>query len=199
MTQALFTNDINGLIMSNSSALPAIAQVLENDAYPPVRHEQFDAEPFAKIYGIHSEMAGQTTSNRLALQPLCYVRFSRSYLKPTENSSDNLLSSVGKYYDRVEQQLNRLSESVDQSPTVEKGAVDSALSVVEQLKKYQIAPPELSWHGGDAIVMLWSLGDTTFAITVTDGELGYVVRRNRKAVKMVDSIALDTFRLVNKS
>jgi hypothetical protein len=43
--------------------------------------------------------------------------------------------------------------------------------------------------------MLWSAEDTTFAITVTDDEWGYVARRAGKQLRIADSIKLDRLAL----
>lgn len=101
---------------------------------------------------------------------------------------------VREHYDRISRQIASLvSDEAD--AIVEAGAVNSALNVLRQLRQNSYAPPEISWHSGDAVVMLWKLGDTTYAMTITDGELGYVVRRNRKSIRMDDSISLTSFRL----
>ncbi|MNU02446.1 hypothetical protein D3C72_2461560 [compost metagenome] len=52
--------------------------------------------------------------------------------------------------------------------------------------------------GSEAIVMLWMLGNTKYALTITDGEVGYVVRADGKTVRRDHDIPidqLDTLRL----
>jgi hypothetical protein len=111
------------------------------------------------------------------------------------SASSNITASAAAYYDRIQEQLDSLLAANEEEEIVEKGAAKSALTIVNQLRELRLAPPELSWHGGDAVVMLWALGDTTYAITVTDGELGYVVRQNRKPIRIADSISINAFRL----
>jgi len=83
--------------------------------------------------------------------------------------------------------------------TFEIGAAETARKLLHELQAAKLPPPEITWHGGDAVVMLWALKHTTYAITVTDGEFGYVVRRDRKAIKMVDSIAIGQFNVAQLS
>ena len=130
--------------------------------------------------------------------PLYYMRVPARSRRHVENSS-NLVSISERltYFEQVENQLNELVGEEDASGdcVVEQGAIDTALVVVRELKNHNYAPPEITWHGGDAVVMLWGLGETTYAVTVTEGEVGYVVRRNKKAIKTVDSLSVDRFRL----
>ncbi len=195
MSQAVAIRD---MLNVNSSALPAISNALQREVYAPSLDRQLDIEMFTSNYRTHESMVRQNASVPETVQPIRYVRFQHP-LGTTANSSFNVSATVRDYYDKIERQLLELSKAKDDVHSVEEGAVQSALSVIDQLKKYQLAPPELSWHGGDAVVMLWSLSDTTYAITVTDGELGYVVRRNRKAIKIADSISLNAFRLRDMS
>lgn len=153
------------------------------------------AQAFASDYIIHKEMI-QSSIPSVEATPLVYVRTPMLRTRSSYNSAEsNVTASALSYYQKVENSLKELGEDSDEDHRVEKGAVSSALSVVAELRRRDIAPPELSWHGGDAVVMLWALGDTTCAITVTDGEVGYVVRRNKRAVKIADSLALSTFKL----
>jgi hypothetical protein len=153
------------------------------------------ARAFSSDLALHREMVHNSVAPLDAI-PLVYVRTPMVRERPSHNSSQsNITAAALAHYDNVERSLQQLGQDSDEERRVEKGAVSSALSVVAELRRNDIAPPELSWHGGDAVVMLWALGDTTCAITVTDGEVGYVVRRNRRAIKMADSFALTTFKL----
>jgi hypothetical protein len=140
-------------------------------------------------------MAHHGTTSSIELRPVCFVRFEREEFPASANSSASFGEIIDGRYEELRNKLNTLRQRTEEGPLVEEGAVNSALQVIDALRVHQTAPPEISWHGGDAVVMLWAIGDTTYAITVTDGELGYVVRRNRKSIKMVDSIDLNTFRL----
>ena len=150
---------------------------------------------FGQDFRIHKTMVHNSVAPVTAI-PIIYIRTPLTHERPSYNSSQSNISAAAlSHYEHVERSLSQLSQDPEGQRRVEEGAVSSALAVVAELKKRDIAPPELSWHGGDAIVMLWALGDTTYAITVTDGEVGYVVRRNRKALKIADSITLRTFQL----
>ncbi|MEG8054679.1 hypothetical protein QP185_18320 [Sphingomonas aerolata] len=76
---------------------------------------------------------------------------------------------------------------------MEDAAIDTAQEILNALQRSNYAPPELSWHGGDAVVMLWSVGDMTYAITVTDGEWEYVARRGHRQLRIEDSLKVDRF------
>ena len=178
---------------SNSTSMLEISNALHEANGRPSLYQQLELDAVMPDCRRHAWMIRRSSIGNEAAHPICYVRFVQPASKVSSNSSEGLTATVQEYYDKVERQLTQLSNEDSSPPTVEKGAIDTALAVVSELKRYQIAPPELSWHGGDAVVMLWSLAETTYAITITEGELGYVVRRNRRRVKLVDSIALSTF------
>lgn len=157
---------------------------------------QIDIENLVGNFLTHKRMISASASAIETASPVYYIMYPKFENELNYSSSKSLLSSVSDYYINIENQLSLLA-APDSDEIVEKGAVESALALVTQLKSHNLAPPALSWHGGDAVVMLWALGDTTYAITVTEGELGYVVRRNRKPIRMADSIKLDTFKLAD--
>ena len=97
-------------------------------------------------------------------------------------------------YRKIDRELTQLAEDVRQGEVnLEPGAIESAKAVVEQLKRHELAPPELSWLGGDAVLMLWALGNTSYALTITDGEVGYVARRPRETIRRRSNIKLQDF------
>lgn len=156
-----------------------------------------DSDLILNHYKIHEKMIENSASGIEGARPIIYVNLGATIktVSASSSSADILTSEAKNYYDRIEEKLHSLTDQGESCEVIEEGAVKSALTVVRNLKEHSYSPPELSWHGGDAVVMLWALGYTTCAITITDGELGYVVRRNRKAIKMVDSIDINTFRL----
>ena len=81
-------------------------------------------------------------------------------------------------------------------PPIEFGAIETAKVRLKHLIDNQIAPPQVTTMGDDAIVMLWAIGDATAAVTITDGELGHVVRRQRKTIKRQSNIKPETFNLL---
>jgi hypothetical protein len=195
MTQVTMSEDLAGALSNDNSAIVANSETLRAVVWTKTHHQHFDTEVFTSELGIHKSMIVSGGSEPQSIQPMCYVRFRRYPKVDTVNSSSDIGLIAREYYEKIESQLLSLATDADEVQAVEKGAAETALKVVNALKYHKIAPPELSWHGGDAVVMLWALGDTTYAITVTEGELGYVVRRNRKAVKITDSISVDAFRL----
>ena len=162
---------------------------LEKEKYLPVNFDVIN-----KDFRIHKRLVSGTSGDYAGSSPVLYIRVGdSSVVSPNvldqSSSTDNVMAV--EYYDEINRRLVDLATAPNDDEIVEKGAARTALSVINVLRNAHFAPPELSWHGGDAVVMLWAMGSTTYAITVTDGELGYVVRRNRKTVHMKDSIALE--------
>jgi len=205
MTQTYFKTTGSGVAAESSqnvptSAFPEVLNALQGEGHPPLNaptsSSGSELATLERTFKIHSALMLESATPTEIAGPICYIR-----VQKTENSSSSLSKVVDECYDRVERQLVSLSAWQGPGAPVEIGAIRSAIDIIHALKFYQIAPPEISWHGGDAVVMLWSLGETTYAITVTDGEFGYVVRRNRRALKMGDSIptksiVLKAFRLL---
>jgi hypothetical protein len=108
-----------------------------------------------------------------------------------------MLATADTFYRRAEEQLGALRGQTDEDgdELVESGALDTASEILSQLRTLDYAPPELSWHGGDAVVMLWAAEDTTFAITVTDDEWGYVLRRSGQQLRIADSLKFNRLAL----
>lgn len=133
-----------------------------------------------------------------AVVPTKYVKFVVEPAPSSSSSRQSVASAAAEYYDGLEGRLAELEHAAQEPDApVEGGAVSSAMTLVRELRRLHYAPPELSWHGGDTVVMLWSFGSTTCAITVTDGEVGYVIRRDRKRLSMRDSIKLEDFRVLS--
>ena len=147
---------------------------------------------------VHKTMLTQSGSGEVGELPIYYVRAQAQRPEITGNSSDAQIGVAAEaYYQAVHQQLADMTDTskFPEAP-VERGAIDTALEVLNDLHNHQLAPPEVTWQGGDAVVMLWQLGSTTYAITVTDGEVGYVVRRDRKRLLIADSINVKEFNLL---
>jgi hypothetical protein len=197
MNQNILDAELAESWWSNSSAKGGVLEKYRNHLHDVILNAQVDFENFAGNFATHKKIVAESASNAESARPLIYIKMPNVHTFSSVNSSGNLLGSVSEYYEKIEGQLQKLNETDDEDEAVEKGAISSALALVDQLKQHNLAPPALSWHGGDAVVMLWALGDTTYAITVTEGEVGYVVRRNRKAIRMADSIKLGAFKLAD--
>lgn len=145
-----------------------------------------------------SSSEGRPLPNDFEYRPVCYVRVpSTRGRKEDQNLNvgrpgSNLTTIELEYYEKIKRQLEDLS-CEDEDEKIDSGAVASAQSMVSVLQKQGYAPPMLSWHGGDAVVMLWTLGSETFAITVTEGRWGYVVQRGKKITNTISSLQLDLF------
>lgn len=133
-----------------------------------------------------------------SLAPTKFVKFVVEPAPSSSSSRQPIASAAAEYYDSLEGQLVELEQATElPDAPIEKGAITSAMSLVKELRRLHYAPPELTWHGGDTVVMLWAFGSTTCAITVTDGEVGYVIRRDRKRLRMRDSIKLEDFKILS--
>jgi hypothetical protein len=128
--------------------------------------------------------------------PLVYIRSDHDGMA-SENSTNAAPVAPAGFYRKIESHLLDLQKDDGSHQPVEKGAVETAVLVLRELERNDFAPPMITAQGTEAVVMLWSLGGTTYAITITDGELGYVVRRNKKRLKLVDSIKVETFKLLD--
>lgn len=135
-------------------------------------------------YKLHARLLQENSSGSSVFSPILYCRIS-------ENSSSGVSAGALERYAHLEEQLLQLAHEPD-SDGVAEGAVQSARSVSKALLSFGYPPPELTWHGGDAVVMLWAVGDTTYAITITEGEMGYVVRRDRRTIKSDDSLPVES-------
>lgn len=107
---------------------------------------------------------------------------------PSESSSVGLGWFAVQEYGRLFEKLADFGPQGSRADTVEAGAVKTASKLLGELKSANVYPPLLSWHGGDAIVLIWTLGQKTEAVTVTDEEIGYVLRENMKNIKLLDSV-----------
>ena len=79
----------------------------------------------------------------------------------------------------------------DPEEGLEAGAVDTGRRVLTMMLLAKWSPPQLSWHGGDAVVFFWTVGDAAHAVTVVDGELGYLEQRGNIIVRSRDSVPID--------
>lgn len=132
----------------------------------------------------HHNMLANTTTGFQTARPILFVKTRPATSRNPGNSGSNYGATslaVRRRYEQLAHQLDDLESR--EEDTIESGAVRTAAIVIDQLSKREIAPPELSWIGGEAIVMLWMLGSTKYALTVTDGEIGYVVRAEGKTLR----------------
>lgn len=143
---------------------------------------------------LHHRMLTASSNGSVGdVYPKYYLRFSKDG-RPFPSSSLNSASAV-TFYREVEGKLAELEAGPAKEGEFEVGAVATAKLLLRELQTADLPPPELSWHGGDAVVMLWALMHTTYAITITDGEIGYVVRQDKKTIKTRDSIAISNFKV----
>jgi hypothetical protein len=151
-----------------------------------------DVEIFTTNFLRHKKMIANSTGSS-NVRPVMYTLV-RENDRPASSSS-SMPAKALEHYQSIQAKLSDLALPGADREIAEVQAAKSALVVVEQLKRQLMAPPEVASHGGDAIVMLWAIANRTFAITVTEGELGYVVRENRKTIKLGDAISIENLKL----
>ncbi|MHB0773419.1 hypothetical protein ACYCVF_33625 [Bradyrhizobium sp. 1.29L] len=175
----------------NQSSTPSSAQDVYHagSSWPHGRWEQYQSDRIVHRRLIHS---ADSSANAI---PMLYVRTDGR--RVSESSTDAAPRAPTGYYREIEAHLQELERGEGGYEPVEQGAVGTALQVLKELERHNYAPPMVTSNGSEAVVMLWSLGGTTYAITITDGELGYVVRREKKRIKIVDSIDVKTFKLLD--
>lgn len=139
----------------------------------------------------HWKLLSSVTPDARLAEPIMFIK-ARPRLKETSGGSFQRQSeAVRRRYGELSSYLRDMEKLPD--PPVEQGSINTATAVLDHLSKRDIAPPELSWVGSEAIVMLWALGDTKYALTVTDGELGYVVRARGETLRKDHDISLTNF------
>jgi hypothetical protein len=146
----------------------------------------------------HKSLLNSSSDGPVESRPLVYIRTQQTSKSSSANSANSNRSILSdRHYDEAAQQLSDLRSEIDEDgdPIVEDGAINTALSLLNRFRRADYAPPLMSWHGGDAVVMLWTVGNDTLAITITNGEMGYIVRRNFKQIERHDSINPEAYRL----
>jgi hypothetical protein len=139
----------------------------------------------------HWNMLSSVTPSMRDVEPLLFIK-TRPQARSTAGSSFGRANEAFRLkYEKLAHQLHALRSDDSSDELIEAGAVETAANVIEQLSRREMAPPELSWIGSEAIIMLWILGETKYALTVTDGEVGYVVRVKGKTLRTNHSIPID--------
>ncbi len=142
----------------------------------------------------HRMFLSAVTPEAIEASPVMLIRNLPRVSAPS-GSEGGMSTAALEKYDRIESELTSFIEEGSDAP-VERGAMETAREVMKHLRSRELAPPQLSWLGDDAVLMLWAIGSTRYALTITDGELGYVVRKNRQTVRHDHSIPASRFDLL---
>lgn len=162
--------------------------VLSYDVKDAVRASTLD---YTRSINDHWRLLSSVTPDARLAEPVLFIK-ARSRPRETAGGSFQKQSdAVRKRYGELSSYLKELEHLPEGD--IDGGSISTAVAVLDHLSSREIAPPELSWVGAEAIVMLWALGQTKYALTVTDGELGYVVRANGKTLRKDHDIALTDF------
>ncbi|WP_232494896.1 hypothetical protein [Novosphingobium kaempferiae] len=157
------------------------------------------ARRFFSDVTVHGNMLDKAEPITRPTFPIYYVRTAASAPPALASSVDTPINLLAEqYYNQVQNHLVDLRDLSDtEDEVVERGAINTALTVLDKLHERHVAPPEITHHGGDAVVMLWALGSATYAITITEGEVGWVVQRDRRQISSKDSVRIENFRLMD--
>lgn len=142
----------------------------------------------------HWELLQRNFSNADAARPLIFMTI-LPYKEPSQGSSEYNNIAMQRY-NQIEHDLTQIAGASLEEGGVEEGAVNTARSLVRQLRSRELAPPELSWVGNEAIIMLWAIGEQRLALTITDGEYAYTLRHKRETVGRASGIKPDNFDLL---
>ncbi|MCK1562432.1 hypothetical protein IVB08_00200 [Bradyrhizobium sp. 173] len=144
---------------------------------------------------VHLSMLQRVNLNE-SYEPLIYRRvYGRSSPAIDEGPAADALARIKAQYDEIEKRLDALANGSEEE-AIERGAVQTAIAVLDQIEKAQLPPPKIATQDNEAIIMLWAEGMKKCAITITDGEVGYVVRDNRQLLTAKDSINIHEFKLL---
>ena len=162
-----------------------------------VTAEAEELRRLSKFYKLHGALVHRVASAAENATPLCYINVPNVRRFTASSEAIDMTAAVVEGYRRVEERIAALASIEQEEGGVEKAATDTAVQVVGYLRQKNVAPPEVTSSGDDAVVMIWKMGEMTYAISVTDGELGFVVRQSRKTLKLVDSIRVSSFLLAD--
>lgn len=179
------------LVICSGSSSSDYGLPLPPDTFFFLKNSDYNSD----VYRHYAMLSGVTPSPREAV-PLFFIKTRPAAPRSAGTSQGVGAEAAKQKYEQLALQLEELRVVGDD--IVEQGAVETASAVLRQFSKTSLAPPEISWMGSEAIVMLWMLGSTKYALTITDGEVGYVVRADGKTLRRNHGIALeklDTLRL----
>lgn len=171
-------------IVTNDSSTSPSASANRYVSYDEV----FDR--YGKDIHRHYGMLSNVTPNADDVYPLLFIKSKPSSRYSSGTSIGTINEASQLKYEQLNNQLAELRQ-LETEDGIESGAIQTASNVIRELIKSEIAPPELSWMGSEAIIMLWMLGRTKYALTVTDGEVGYVVRAEGKTVRRQHGLSVD--------
>ena len=146
-----------------------------------------------KTVAKHRSILNNSTPDFKTSQPLIIYRMSNSNV--TDNSSAVYDLAIQSRFKELNTQLIELgSADAFEEDRVEAGAVDSAREVLAKIQSNSLPPPSISWLDVDAIAMIWVRSRDKYALTVTEGEVGFVVHRDGRTVRRVTNVPLQDFK-----
>ena len=146
---------------------------------------------------VHRAMLSSVTPAEGDAAPVVFCRLVPVPTAAPDSSSRAQALIAQDRYNQITDQLSSFEQEAIDEGTLDRGAIATATQIVEVLRKQEIAPPELAWVGDEAIAMLWVLESTRYALTVTDKEFGYVVRRDRQTVKRRSNLKVEAFSITH--
>ncbi len=149
-------------------------------------------ERYRSDVDVHRQLLAGFASATIMRRPLAYIP-NLPFIEPSPGTSLYENDAAKKRYREIDHELNALRDETDDDGAVEPAAIETARAVVRQLSNRSLAPPELSRLSSEAVAMLWAIGNTRYALTVTDGEVGYVVRSFTTTLKKKSNIKVHQF------
>ena len=148
---------------------------------------------------VSASTAVGTTIESTAVE-ICYNPITPSLVGLQTSGTSSFNPAYYERYTDIKQELSHLiSAAAEGNPIIEIGAIDTAQIVLNYLMDNHFPPPQVTSMGADAIVMLWTSSDATAAVTITDGELGHIIRRARKTIKRKSNIKPGEFDLLSST
>lgn len=92
-------------------------------------------------------------------------------------------------YKTLEGQVEALPEALAMEMEFNSGTISTALEFLRQARSLNWQPPEMDWHGDDAIVFSYKSGTTYKFFTLTAGQVGLLLEEDGKTTFSKGSLA----------
>ena len=143
---------------------------------------------------VHRRMLSSVTPSSEDYQPLVYIKTRPRNFATESSFQHGSRESWRRRYNELAEEVSDLQ--LESERGIDDGTIATARNVLKELATHDFAPPAISRLGFEAVVMLWVHGKTRYALTVTDGEIGFVVREPGKTLKRDHSLELSSIDLL---
>lgn len=185
---------MRGISVVNKGQNVGNSSVGEPQFYLPSSTSQTNSVYYKRHVSEHWKLLQQVTADAAEARPLIFMTI-LPFKEPSQGTSE-FNSVAAQRYNQIEHDLAEIAATPLEEGGVEEGAVGTARALVKQLRRRELAPPEISWLGNEAIIMLWAIGSKRLALTITDGELAYTLRMAKQTVGRGSNIKPEDFDLL---